>query len=337
MQKYKTKIIIAVVVVAALAGAWFLGSTPTVTVPETPFMVAAEAAEPTSLEETVVPLAGADAVHDSPQDVPSESESVSSDAGELENTPSAETYAHAEPFVAPDDPYTEAGAYADEPDGTDPPAANDDADNQPETSDTAEIPDAPPSEPDTQAEPVEAQETLPYEPIDTDAPSETPNYEEIEEADIAEDTASAIADDGSFTVTLSVRVDTILHNMHLLHRDKHELVPADGIIFPATQVTAYEGESVFNVLQREMRRNRIHMSSRFTPIFNSAYVEAINNLFEHDVGPLSGWMYSVNGVFPNFGSSLYTLSPDDIIEWVYTVDLGRDVGATWIEEFQGRE
>lgn len=139
-----------------------------------------------------------------------------------------------------------------------------------------------------------------------------------------------IVGDGSFTVTLSVRVHTILYNMHLLHRDKHELVPNDGWIFPPTEVTVYEGESVFNVLQREMRRHRIHMVSRWTPIFNSAYVEAINNLYEFDVGPLSGWMYSVNGWFPNFGASRYLLSPGDVIEWVYTVDLGRDLGVVWL-------
>ncbi|MCL2855862.1 MAG: DUF4430 domain-containing protein [Defluviitaleaceae bacterium] len=139
-----------------------------------------------------------------------------------------------------------------------------------------------------------------------------------------------VSGEGSFYVTLSVRAHTILYNMHLLDRDKHELVPEDGWIFMPTQVIAHEGESVFNVLQREMRRHRIHMVSRWTPIFNSAYVEAINNLYEFDVGPLSGWMYSVNGWFPNFGASRYLLSEGDVIEWLYTVDLGRDLGVYWM-------
>jgi len=133
--------------------------------------------------------------------------------------------------------------------------------------------------------------------------------------------------DVSFTVTLSVRVDTILNNMHLLNSEKHELVPTNGVIFGPREVTAYPGDSVFDVLQREMRGAGIHMSSRWTPVFNSAYVEAINNLFEFDVGPLSGWMFRVNGWFPNFGASQYELSPGDAIEWHYTVDLGRDLGA----------
>ena len=136
--------------------------------------------------------------------------------------------------------------------------------------------------------------------------------------------------DDAFTVTLSVRCDLILQNMNLLKKDKHELVPADGVLFPATVVTAYEGESVFNVFQREMKQARIHMSFRNTPIYNSAYILDVNNLYEFDVGELSGWMYKVNGWFPNYGCSRYQLQPGDVIEWVYTCDLGRDVGGGWI-------
>ena len=135
-----------------------------------------------------------------------------------------------------------------------------------------------------------------------------------------------VAGDGSFTISLAVRCDMILGNMNLLDREKHELVPGDGVIFPATTVTAYEGESLFNVLQREMRRAGIHMTFRNTPIYHSAYIEAINNLYEFDVGELSGWLYEVNGWFPNYGCSRYLLQPGDVVEWHYTCDLGRDLG-----------
>jgi hypothetical protein len=132
--------------------------------------------------------------------------------------------------------------------------------------------------------------------------------------------------DGEYTCTLTVRCDTILDNMDWLDVEKHELVPPDGVIFPETAVTFYEGESVFNVLQREMKRARIHMEFMNTPIYNSAYIEGIDNLYEFDVGELSGWMYSVNGWFPNYGCSRYPLKDGDIVEWVYTCDLGADVG-----------
>lgn len=127
-------------------------------------------------------------------------------------------------------------------------------------------------------------------------------------------------DDDSFTITLSVSVHTLLYNMHLLNQDSHELVPPDGWILPPTEVVAYEGESVFNILQREMRRNSIHMVSRWVPFYNSAYVEAINNIYEFDAGSLSGWTYSVNERFPGYGSSRYLLSPGDVVEWLYTLD-----------------
>jgi hypothetical protein len=132
--------------------------------------------------------------------------------------------------------------------------------------------------------------------------------------------------DTAYTITLSVRCDTILDNMKLLDKEKEELVPEDGVIFPATEVTFYEGESVFNVLQREMKKAKIHMEFENTPMYNSAYIEGINNLYEFDVGELSGWMYKVNGWFPNYGASRYQLKQGDVVEWVYTCDLGRDVG-----------
>ncbi|MBA2941945.1 DUF4430 domain-containing protein [Paenibacillus sp. CGMCC 1.16610] len=135
--------------------------------------------------------------------------------------------------------------------------------------------------------------------------------------------------DKAMTATLSVTCLTILDNMKLLDKEKVELVPKDGVILPATKVTFYEGESVFNVLQREMKKHKIHMEFVNTPIYNSAYIEGINNLYEFDVGELSGWMFKVNGWFPNYGSSRYQLKDGDVIEWVYTCDLGRDVGDTY--------
>ena len=132
--------------------------------------------------------------------------------------------------------------------------------------------------------------------------------------------------DKSMTCTLSVSCVTILDNMKNLDKEKIELVPGDGVIFKTTEVIFYEGESVFNVLQREMKKNKIHMEFVNTPIYNSAYIEGINNLYEFDCGELSGWMYKVNGWFPNYGCSRYQLKDGDAIDWVYTCDLGRDVG-----------
>ena len=141
-------------------------------------------------------------------------------------------------------------------------------------------------------------------------------------------TPAVSASTGDFTVTLSVSAETLLDSLHMLDAEMHELVPEDGILFPATQVPAYEGESVFDLLQREMRQAGIHMAARSVPIYNSSYVEAIGNIYEFDAGGLSGWMFRVNGIFPGVGSSQHMLSPGDVVEWLYTIDLGRDIGAT---------
>ena len=135
-----------------------------------------------------------------------------------------------------------------------------------------------------------------------------------------------------YTCTLSVSCGTILDNIELLDKEKVDIVPENGVIFAEKTVTFYDGESVFNVLLREMKRNKIHIEFVNTPIFNSAYIEGINNLYEFDCGELSGWMYKVNGWFPNDGCSRYQLKDGDRIEWVYTCDLGADIGGNNFEK-----
>ena len=144
--------------------------------------------------------------------------------------------------------------------------------------------------------------------------------EPIEPEDQQIDTAE------EYTCTLYVECSTILNNMDQLTEGKEGLVPSDGVIYPYTTVTFSEGESVYDILLREMQNNRIHMESEFTPMYNSAYVQGINNLYEFDCGQYSGWMYCVNGWYPNYGCSRYQVQDGDVIEWHYTCDLGDDVG-----------
>ena len=132
--------------------------------------------------------------------------------------------------------------------------------------------------------------------------------------------------DAEYTCTLSISCATIPDNMDLCKEEKRELVPEDGWILKPMTVTFYEGESVFNVLQRTCKQQKIHMEFVNTPAYHSAYIEGIHNLYEFDVGNLSGWMYKVNGWFPNYGCSRYRLQDGDVVEWKYTCDLGSDVG-----------
>lgn len=55
------------------------------------------------------------------------------------------------------------------------------------------------------------------------------------------------------------------------------------------------------------------------------YVSAINGLAEKQCGTYSGWMYSVNGDYPNKTCGDYKLSGSEKLIWVYTCDLGNDL------------
>ena len=130
----------------------------------------------------------------------------------------------------------------------------------------------------------------------------------------------------TYTCTISISCSTILKNMDNLTDGKEEFVPKNGWILKKTKVKFNKGDSVHDVLQKICRDKGIHMESRYTPAYNSAYVEGINQLYEFDCGELSGWMFNVNGWFPNYGCSKYKVSDGDEINWVYTCDLGKDVG-----------
>lgn len=130
----------------------------------------------------------------------------------------------------------------------------------------------------------------------------------------------------AYTCTFSVECSAVLNNLKNLEADKLDVIPSNGIIFASQTVTFYEGESVFDLLQRICRENKIHLEASWTPVFNSAYVEGICNLYEFDCGSGSGWMYRVDGWYPNYGCSSYQLKQDDIVEWRYTCDFGKDIG-----------
>ena len=128
-----------------------------------------------------------------------------------------------------------------------------------------------------------------------------------------------------FSCTFSITCKTVLDNLDSLDPAKHEIVPKDGVIYAPKEVEFTAGENAFDLLLREAQKNKIHMEYTKVPAYKSSYIEGINNLYEFDCGPLSGWTYRVNGEVLGYGSSNYTLENGDVIEWVYTCDQGRDI------------
>lgn len=93
----------------------------------------------------------------------------------------------------------------------------------------------------------------------------------------------------------------------------------------------FAGETVFDVLKRVTAENGVALSYRQTEY--GTYIDGIAGVFEFDRGPLSGWMYRVNGVFPSFSAANYKLTPNDSVEWIYTRDLGKDIGG-YVEDVE---
>lgn len=128
------------------------------------------------------------------------------------------------------------------------------------------------------------------------------------------------------TCTMSITCKTILDNMDQFREDKLSVLPRDGIIYPEQTITFEEGDTVFDVLARETKRSGIHMEHEYFPLYQAEYIEGINNIYEFDCGEGSGWMIKVNGAFLTLGCSLVEVHQGDQIEWIYTCDLGYDLG-----------
>ena len=83
------------------------------------------------------------------------------------------------------------------------------------------------------------------------------------------------------------------------------------------------------MFRKTLREAKIHFEYVDASAYDSVYIEGIGNIYEFDCGPQSGWMFSVNEVYPGLGCSAYTLADGDVIVFSYTCDLGADLGADY--------
>lgn len=127
------------------------------------------------------------------------------------------------------------------------------------------------------------------------------------------------------TVTITINAQKAI-DYGILNEAGFGHLPSNGVILNTTTVEFKEGDNVYDVLAKVVRDNKIHME--YTGAGSAIYIQGIDNLYEFDCGQYSGWMYEVNGVYPNYGVGAYTLKAGDKITFNYTCDLGKDLGAT---------
>ena len=138
--------------------------------------------------------------------------------------------------------------------------------------------------------------------------------------------------------TVRIECNTIYDNLSKLKSGKQTFLPTSGVIIDNVKVELNGGESAFDVIKKACEENvctdsckyckasGVQIEYTYTPAFNNYYIEGIHQIYEKDCGTQSGWMYSVNGAFPDVGTSSYEVSPGDVIVFSFTCNMGKDIG-----------
>ncbi|WP_462410570.1 DUF4430 domain-containing protein [Neobacillus sp. Marseille-QA0830] len=89
-----------------------------------------------------------------------------------------------------------------------------------------------------------------------------------------------------------------------------------GTILGAESVTIKEGNTILDVLFNAIGKSNVDYSGSGA----TAYVAGINNIYEFDYGPKSGWTCYQNGTKLSRGVGITQVKANDQIEWKYTED-----------------
>ena len=119
----------------------------------------------------------------------------------------------------------------------------------------------------------------------------------------------------SIEITFSVRCD----NAVKAGNETALAIAPDGAILPAQTLQVEPGMTVFDVTKNSDLVLGYHQSGY------GVYVYSINSLGERAAGAMSGWVFLVNGKAVQKSCSACVLQNGDKVEWVYTLDGGRDV------------
>ena len=122
-------------------------------------------------------------------------------------------------------------------------------------------------------------------------------------------------------VTLTVQCKKAVEYIKLNNVEGYDgIVPQDGIIIKQSGIRIQENENAFDVLSRILKENKILLVTDY----GSTYVSNIGGLAakSKDFGEQSGWLYSVNDVFPTYASDKYILKNGDKIAFLFSVKSG---------------
>lgn len=116
-----------------------------------------------------------------------------------------------------------------------------------------------------------------------------------------------------------------------LPKAKEKFVPKNGYILKNKVVQIKNDDTAFDIIKRACKQNKctdnckycqksgIQIEFSFTPAFKSYYIEGIHQLYEKDGGTSAGWLFKVNGNYPTYSCSEYTVAAGDSIVFEYSL------------------
>ncbi len=117
------------------------------------------------------------------------------------------------------------------------------------------------------------------------------------------------------SVLMSVNCSEILKNMDSLDSGLEKYIPEYGLIVEDKAYPIKDGETVYDLLIRVTKENRIQTESK--GIFGNREIEGINYIYNSSCGKGSHWIYKVNGEIQQPVCSDYKLKDGDIVQWIY--------------------
>lgn len=116
--------------------------------------------------------------------------------------------------------------------------------------------------------------------------------------------------------SITIECKSILDNMDDLKKGHESYVPKNGIMLDNYKATLKSKSTVYDLLKKACNDKGITYTAKDT--MYSVYIVGINNIDEKDCGKDSGWMYSVNGSFPNVSADSKKLKDGDKVVFTYT-------------------
>ena len=116
--------------------------------------------------------------------------------------------------------------------------------------------------------------------------------------------------------SITIECKSILDNMDDLKPEHEKYVPKNGIMLDNYKTTLKSKSTVYDLFKKACNDKGITYTA--VASIYSVYIAGINNIDQKDCGDGSGWMYRVNGSYPNVSVDSKKLKDGDKVVFTYT-------------------